>query len=115
MYDYLLPYRFKNALLDGYFQDYKYQKVINKILPEFMAVVAQQAVNRDYNVILQPRSSVIESIDCTQAQTYFTDAMGVEYLGFIMSRCRELGLMAKVTVCRSELPWKKEKRSCDYL
>ena len=104
MYDYLLPYRFKNALLDGYFQDYKYQKVINKILPEFMEVVAQQAVSRDYNVILQPRSSVIESIDCTQAQTYFTDAMGVEYLGFIMSRCRELGLMAKVTVCRSELP-----------
>lgn len=47
---------------------------------------------------------MIESIDCTQAQTYFTDAMGVEYLGFIMSRCRELGLMAKVTVCRSELP-----------
>ena len=104
LYDYLLPYRFKNALLDGYFQDYKYQKVINKILPEFMEVVAQQAVSRDYNVILQPRSSVIESIDCTQAQTYFTDAMGVEYLGFIMSRCRELGLMAKVTVCRSELP-----------
>lgn len=104
LYDYLLPYRFKNALLDGYFQDYKYQKVINKILPEFMEVVAQQAISRDYNVILQPRSSVIESIDCTQAQAYFTDAMGVEYLGFIMSRCRELGLMAKVTVCRSELP-----------
>lgn len=104
LYDYLLPYRFKNALLDGYFQDYKYQKIINKILPEFMEVVAQQAISRDYNVILQPRSSVIESIDCTQAQAYFTDAMGVEYLGFIMSRCRELGLMAKVTVCRSELP-----------
>ena len=104
LYDYLLPYRFKNALLDGYFQDYKYQKVINKILPVFMEVVAQQAISRDYNVILQPRSSVIESIDCTQAQAYFTDAMGVEYLGFIMSRCRELGLMAKVTVCRSELP-----------
>ena len=104
LYAYLLPYRFKNALLDSYFQDYKYQKVINKILPEFMEVVAQQAIDRDYNAILQPRSSVIEGIDCTQAQTYFTDAMGVEYLGFIMSRCRELQLMAKVTVCRSELP-----------
>lgn len=104
LYDYLMPYRFKNALLDSYFQDYKYQKVINKILPEFMEVVAQQAIDRDYNAILQPRSSVIESIDCAQAQTYFTDAMGVEYLGFIMSRCRELQLMAKVTVCRSELP-----------
>ncbi len=104
LHNYLMPYRFKNALLDSYFQDYKYQKVINKILPEFMEVVAQQAIDRDYNAILQPRSSVIENIDCTQAQTYFTDAMGVEYLGFIMARCRELQLMAKVTVCRSELP-----------
>lgn len=104
LYSYLMPYRFKNALLDSYFQDYKYQKIINKILPEFLDVVKQQAIDRDYNSILQPRSSVIEGLDCTQAQTYFTDAMGVEYLGFIMSRCRELRLMAKVTVCRSELP-----------
>lgn len=104
LYSYLMPYRFKNALLDSYFQEYKYQKVINKILPEFMAVVEQQAIDRDYNSILPPRSSVIEGIDCTQAQTYFTDAMGAEYLGFIMSKCQELHLMAKVTVCRSELP-----------
>lgn len=101
---YLMPYRFKNALLDSYFQEYKYQKVINKIFPDFMAIVEQQAVDRDYNMILQPRSAVIESIDVTRTQTYFTDAMGVEYLGFILSRCRELQLMAKVTVCRSELP-----------
>lgn len=101
---YLMPYRFKNALLDSYFQEYKYQKIINKIFPNFMAIVEQQAVLRDYNIILQPRSAVIESIDLTRTQTYFTDAMGVEYLGFILSRCRELQLMAKVTVCRSELP-----------
>lgn len=101
---YLMPYRFKNELLDSYFQEYKYQKVINKIFPDFMAIVEQQAVDRDYNRILQPRSAVIENIDVTYAQTYFTDAMGVEYLGFIMFRCSELQLMAKVTVCRSELP-----------
>lgn len=104
LYCYLAPYRFKNDLLDNYFQEYKYQKVINKIFPEFMDVVEQQAINRDYNVILQPRSAVIESLDVVNTQTYFTDAMGVEYLGFIMSKCRELQLMAKVTVCRSELP-----------
>lgn len=104
LYNYLSPYRFKNDLLNGYFQEYKYQKVINKIFPEFMAIVEQQAVNRDYNTILQPRSAVIENLDLTQTQTYFTDAMGVEYLGFIMSKCRELKLMAKVTVCRCELP-----------
>lgn len=104
LYNYLAPYRFKNDLLDSYFREYKYQKVINKLFPDFMAVVEQQAVNRDYNMILQPRSAVIESLDVTRTQTYFTDAMGVEYLGYIMSRCHELQLMAKVTVCRSELP-----------
>jgi hypothetical protein len=32
------------------------------------------------------------------------DAMGVEYLGFIMEKCRQRGLLAYVTVCRCELP-----------
>ena len=104
LYAYLTPYRFKNELLDSYFQEYKYQKVVNKIFPNFMEVVEKQAVNRDYNIILPPRSSVIEKIDVTNAQTYFTDAMGVEYLGYIMSRCHTLELMAKITVCRCELP-----------
>lgn len=101
---YLTPYRFKNELLDNYFQEYKYQKVVNKIFPSFMKVVEKQAVDRDYNIILQPRSSVIEQIDVTNAQTYFTDAMGVEYLGYITSKCHDLELMAKITICRCELP-----------
>ena len=101
---YLSPYHFKSGLLDSYFQEYKYQKVVNKIFPDFMEVVEKQAIDRDYNMILQPRSSVIEGIDVTDAQTYFTDSMGVEYLGYIMSRCRALELMAKITVCRCELP-----------
>ena len=58
----------------------------------------------EYNILLQPRSSFVEGIDCRNTQTYFTDAMGVEYLGYIMSKCRDLHLMAKVSVCRSELP-----------
>lgn len=47
LYQYLLPYRFGNALLDQYFQDYKYQKVINKILPEFVSQVEDQAEKRE--------------------------------------------------------------------
>lgn len=104
LHAYLAPYRFKNELLNNYFQEYKYQKVVNKIFPTFMEVVEKQAVDRDYNIILQPRSSVIERIDTTNAQTYFTDALGVEYLGYIVSRCHALKLMAKITVCRCELP-----------
>lgn len=104
LYQYLNVYCFKDDLLDTYFQDYKYQKVINHILPEFEELVTEQAIKREYNLILDPRSSKIESIDCNGAQLYFVDAMGVEYLSYIMSVCRELGLIAKVTVCRCELP-----------
>ena len=101
---YLGKYRFKSDFLTSYFQDYKYQKVINKILPAFDDTVKDQAVKRDYITLLPARSSVIESIDKTDAQTYFTDAMGVEYLAFIMAICQKKDLMAKVTVAHCELP-----------
>ena len=104
LYGYLLPFRFGNNLLDQYFQDYKYQKVINKILPEFEAEVEEQAEKREYNAILAPRSSVIESLNRDDAQLYFMDAMGVEYLSYIVSVCRELQLTTNITVCASELP-----------
>ena len=104
LFAYLQPYRFRNELLDNYFQDYKYQKVINKILPDFEAIVLEQAEKREYNLILEPRSSKIEKLSTKDSQLYFMDAMGVEYLGYIMSVCRELQLNAKITVCRCELP-----------
>jgi hypothetical protein len=104
LYSYLLPFRFKNALLDEYFQTYKYQKVINKVLPDFEAVVTEQAGKREYNSILEPRASRVEAIDKLGAQLYFIDALGVEYLGFIMSLCHDLRMMAHVDVCRCELP-----------
>lgn len=104
LYQYLLPYRLGNALLEQYFQDYKYQKVINKILPEFVAEVEEQAEKREYNYILSPRTSVIESLNRKDAQLYFMDAMGVEYLGYILSVCQELNLITSIKVCVSELP-----------
>lgn len=104
LHHYLLPYRFGNDLLDQYFQDYKYQKVINKILPEFEAEVEEQAEKREYNYILSPRTSVIESLNRKDAQLYFIDAMGVEYLGYILAVCKELNLITNVKVCAAELP-----------
>ena len=104
LHQYLLPYRFGNDLLDQYFQDYKYQKVINKVLPEFEAEVEEQAEKREYNYILSPRTSVIESLNRKDAQLYFMDAMGVEYLGYIRSVCKELNLITNVKVCVAELP-----------
>ena len=39
LYAYLLPYDFRNELLNRYFQEYKYQKVINKLLQQFETLV----------------------------------------------------------------------------
>lgn len=104
LYNYLQPYRFGNELLEKYFQDYKFQKVINKIFPEFEKLVEEQATKREYNLILQPRASILESLNRSNSQLYFMDAMGVEYLGYILSVCKDLNLMANVIVCRAELP-----------
>ncbi|MCD8005836.1 MAG: BREX-4 system phosphatase PglZ [Oscillospiraceae bacterium] len=104
LYEYLEPYSFGNDLLDRYFEEYKYQKLTNKIMPDFMSEVEKQATDRDYLSILSPRSSVIENINYEDAQTYFVDAMGVEYLSFILAECRKLSLIADITVCRCELP-----------
>ena len=101
---YLNPYQFKSELLTNYFDLYKYQKVINKIFPEFMTMVEDQAEKREYNLLLQPRTATVEAIDRAGTQLYFMDAMGVEYLSFIRSVCQELDLFVKIHVCRCELP-----------
>ena len=104
LYSYLKPYRFKYELLNNYFHTYKYEKVINKIFPEFEFLVEEQAHKREFNLILPSRSEKIEEIEKEGTQLYFIDAMGVEFLSFIMEKCYEKGLTANVTVCRSELP-----------
>lgn len=104
LYAYLLPFHFKQDLLNSYFQDYKFEKVINKIFPEFQQLVDEQATRRDFNFLLPSRSEKIESIDKTDTHLYFIDAMGVEYLGFIMEKCRQKRLIAYTTICHCELP-----------
>ena len=101
---YLSPYNFRNDLLNSYFDQYRYQKVVNRVFPDFEKIVTEQAEKREYNLILQPRSSILEGIDINGAQLFFVDAMGVEYLSFILAQCKKLNLLAKITVCSCELP-----------
>lgn len=104
LHSYLQPYRFKIPLLDDYFQQYKYQKVINKIFPEFLQVVNEQAEKREFNLFLPARSSKLDAIEKKGTVVYFVDAMGVEYLSYISDLCRKQKMMANVTVCHCELP-----------
>lgn len=101
---YLIPYDFKNKLLNDYFDQYKYQKVINKLFPDFNELVLEQAQKREYNSILAPRASQTEKLAKPTSLLYFMDAMGVEYLGYIKTICNELRLKLNVSVCRAEIP-----------
>lgn len=104
LYFYLQPYQFKNKVLNSYFQEYKYQKVINRVFPEFVKVVDEQAKKREFNLILPARSEKIDAIPKQGTLLYFMDAMGVEYLSYIMEICRRKHLMADTTICHCELP-----------
>ena len=101
---YLSHYRFNKELLNIYFEHYKYQKVINKILPSFEVMVEEQAIDLDFVSVLKPRTQIFDKIDLTGAYVYFFDALGVEYLGFIQAKCNEYRLSANITCGRCELP-----------
>lgn len=101
---YLAKYRFKNELLDTYFEAYKYQKVINRILPSFEVTVEEQATELGFVSALKPRTQLFDKIDLNNAHAFFFDALGVEYLGFIQAKCNEYGLSANISCGRCELP-----------
>lgn len=87
-----------------YFRDYKLQKLTNRIFPDFLKRVNAYAQSpRPYNK-LQPRSSIISRIDKTDAECFFFDALGVEYLAFIMAKCEDYGLIAEIAIGHCELP-----------
>lgn len=101
---YLQDFKFKSELLNSYFSQYKYQKIINKILPDFESVVNEQAVKLGFVSELPPRTQLFDKLDLSKAHVYFVDALGVEYLGFILKKCSELNLSVKVQCGRCELP-----------
>ena len=102
--DYLKPYYFSIPLLDTYFSEYKQCKLLNKISPDFEKMMTEQAERREYNSLLQPRSSYLDQVANTGGLVYFVDALGVEYLSYIIALCEECNLSTRITVCRSELP-----------
>jgi len=104
LYSYLKPYRFNIPLLDAYFREYNYQKVTNRIEPEFLKIVNEQAEKREFNRLLPARSEKLDAIPKKGTVVIFMDAMGVEYLSYLMDKCKAKELRAYVNVCHCELP-----------
>lgn len=86
-----------------YFHLYKLQKVTNRIYPEFLKTVEENAKARPYNK-LSPRSVILNRMNRENCTVYFMDALGVEYLAYIRSLCEKYGLLADITIAKCQLP-----------
>ena len=101
---YLEPYDYKCPELNDYFNTYKILKVKNYISDEFLARVEKEAVERNYNRLLPTRAEKVQSLNKKNSSLYFVDALGVEFLQFIVDKASKLKMMTNVILCRSELP-----------
>ena len=104
LYDYLSPYQFNENIFTDYIQKYKYQKVINIIDTKFEQIVNNLAKDRIYNKYLSPRNVCIDKLKKDNSKLYFIDAMGVEYLGYIIAKSNNLGLRANIQIGIANIP-----------
>lgn len=89
--------------LTNYFIQYKKQKLTNRIYDDFIIKVNNNAVDRPF-MKLQPRSSIVSKLNKNKTGFFFFDALGVEYLAFILNKCEKYGLVSEIHVGRCELP-----------
>ena len=102
-YSYVSPFYFNNDLLDRYFSQYTMQKLRNVIYPEFEELVNIEAEEQHF-VELPTRAEIVGAVNKQNAILYFVDALGVEYLNYILQKCREKGLFAEPKVGKCNLP-----------
>lgn len=95
-------------LLTQYFQEYKVQKITNRIHTDFEVKVNNYAKERPYNK-LRPRSNIVAQLDKNDSELFFFDALGVEYLSFIKAKCEQYGLIIETQIGHCELPSITEK------
>ena len=100
--DYLTDYDFGDALLTKYFRRYKKIKLTNIDDEDFKNFVRKLATQRPYNKF-ETRQTLLDRAD-KNSMLYWSDALGVEFLGFIQARAKRRGLRASIQVARAELP-----------
>jgi len=104
---YLKKYHFQgdaiSELLTDYFEEYKQQKVSNSLHPEFLEKVDDLAHKRVYNR-LRTRDEIVAAINPEGAFLRWVDALGVEYLSYIVEKAKQRGLAVSVSVGRADLP-----------
>ena len=108
LHEYLNDFSFLGTngnLITKYFTEYKRLKLTNRIDQEFLNQVIDLAAdgNRTYNC-LKTRGEVLDSLNNEKTSLYWVDALGVEYIGYIQSRAKSIGMKIEVHIARANLP-----------
>lgn len=116
--DYLCKYIFScnnGKLFTEYFQDYKINKLLNRIPETFLETVKEYSLdgNRKYNV-LPTRGSLVEQYNDGKNAMIWIDALGVEFLGYIQRTCAKIDLKMNVHIGRAVLPTLTSKNRSFY-
>lgn len=91
------------ARITTYFEKYKELKLRNSLTDDFLEEVDKLALERIYNR-LPKRDEIVKEKNDGSTQLFWIDALGVEYLGFIIELARRRGLKISVEIGRAELP-----------
>ncbi len=104
---YLEKYSFSgeasSEMLTEYFDRYKQQKVKNKLDDVFVEKVEELAESREYNR-LRTRDEIVASANTDSTFLCWIDALGVEYLSYIVGIAQKRGLAVSVNIGRADLP-----------
>lgn len=91
------------ARITTYFEKYKELKLRNRLNDDFLKEVDKLALERIYNR-LPKRDELVKEKNDGSTQLFWIDALGVEYLGYIVELARRRGLKASIEIGRAELP-----------
>lgn len=108
---YMKKYSFSGRNLDPsfatrltvYFEKYKELKLRNLITEEFSNEVDKLALERIYNR-LPSRDELVKEAYSKSTQLFWIDALGVEYLSYIIELSKRCGLKMRVEIGRALLP-----------
>ena len=90
--------------LTAYFDQYKRQKLENRIDTDFLSLVTIYAKDYAY-AKFKTRDTIINAIqDKEHTHLHWIDALGVEYLSFIVENARKRGLSIHVDIARADIP-----------
>lgn len=105
--DYATRYDFSgdDGKLAKYFADYRRQKVCNRVEPEFLAVVADEATRRSYNLLATRDSVFSKAYNAADGvKVIWVDALGAEFLPYLKRKAVERGLIARMSFGRANVP-----------